>query len=79
MKPNSHRLNAKAVQRAGFLARSGDYSCWQEIEAALIDEGHMTAKTALQSQYLRNLLSEHCVEAQSAKLLQRRNLCTGKA
>ncbi|RZF60818.1 hypothetical protein EWE75_21140 [Sphingomonas populi] len=50
-------------ERAGVLARSGNYAGWQEVEAALLQEGHTVAKTALQSQYLRDLLTDHCIEA----------------
>jgi hypothetical protein len=63
MQPDTRRLHARAVNRAGVLARSGAYEGWQAIEAALLAEGHAIAKEALRSRYLRNLLAEHCVEA----------------
>ena len=63
MRPDPRHLDMKAVQRAGVLARSGEYAGWQEVEAALIAEGHDVAKTALRSQYLRDLLTDHCIEA----------------
>jgi len=65
MRPDPRHLHTKAVRRAGVLARSGNYAGWQEVEAALIAEGHAEAKRALQSQYLRDLLTDHCIEARN--------------
>lgn len=63
MRPDARHLHTKAVQRAGVLARSGAYAGWQGVECALLAEGHSEAKAILRSQYLRDLLTDHCVEA----------------
>lgn len=67
MRPDTRSLHTKAVQRAGVLARSGEYAGWQEVEAALIVEGHTEAKAALRSLYLRDLLTNHCMEARGER------------
>ena len=63
MQPDPKRLHANTVNRAGELAWSGNFAGWQDIETALLAEGYSNARDALRSQYLRNLLTEHCIEA----------------
>ena len=60
---NEDRVNhnkTKAVQRAGELARSGQYENWQAIQEALIGEGFSEAPAALKSEYLRMILEDAC-------------------
>ena len=63
MRPDPRKQETRAINRAGILSRSGLYSCWEEVQAALVAEGYPNAQEALKSTYLRNLLNQHCVEA----------------
>ena len=53
----------RAVQRAGELARSGQFENWQAIQEALVHEGFSEATHALKSEYLRIMLEDDCAAA----------------
>jgi len=63
MRPDPLKQEMRAINRAGYLARTGEFENWQAVQEALLAEGFENARQALKSDVLRQLLDRDCTRS----------------